>query len=149
MGVLHPLSTDGKSDILTGLIWVNNLASPLFQAIFLPSQWFCELPYPMPLQLIPFLFKSVSTLFAATKENTGLAKKFIQVFSLYGVEKPEQTFCPTQYLWKFFRKVKIELPHDTIPLWHLYKENTNTNLKRYMHHVHGGILYSTHDMKTT
>ena len=41
----------------------------------------------MPFQLIPILFKLASTIFAATKENIGLAKKFMQ---------PK---CPSMHEW--------------------------------------------------
>ena len=35
-------------------------------------------------------------------------------------------------VWRFFRKLKMELPNDSI-LGYLLEENKNTNLKKYMH----------------
>ena len=55
-------------------------------------------------------------------------------------------------VWRFFKKLKIELPCDTaIPLLGIYPEKTETvNSKRYMHpDVHSNTVYDSQDMKTT
>ena len=47
------------------------------------------------------------------------------------------------------QKIKIELPYDpAIPLLgiYVYKENKNTNLKRYTHpNVHSSIIYNSQE----
>ena len=53
-------------------------------------------------------------------------------------------------LWRFLKKLKIELPYNpAIPLLGIYlKNNKNTNLKRYMHpNVHSSIIYNFQDME--
>ena len=54
-------------------------------------------------------------------------------------------------LWRFFKKLKIELPHDpAIPLLGIYVEKMKTNLKRYRHlSVHRGIIYNSPDVGAT
>ena len=57
-----------------------------------------------------------------------------------------------QPLWRFLRKLKIELPYDpSFPLLGIYLEkNENTNLKRYMlPSVHSSTIYNTQDMEAT
>ena len=51
-------------------------------------------------------------------------------------------------VWKFLKKLKIEIPYDPIitPTGYLPKENKNTNWKRYVHpYVYGSIIYNSHD----
>ena len=53
-------------------------------------------------------------------------------------------------VWRFLRKLKIELPHDpTVLLLGIYPEkHKNTNLKKYMHpNVHSSIIYNSQDME--
>ena len=56
-------------------------------------------------------------------------------------------------VWRFLRKLKIELPYDlAIPLLSVYQgnKNKNTTLKRYMHPiVHSSITYESQDTKAT
>ena len=56
-------------------------------------------------------------------------------------------------VWKFLRKLKIELPYDlAIPLLSVYwgNKNKNTTLKRYRHPiVHSSITYDSQDTKAT
>ena len=57
-------------------------------------------------------------------------------------------------IWKFLKKLKIELPYDpAIPLLGIYPKNKtkqNTNSKRYMHpNVHRNIIYNCQDMEAT
>ena len=55
-------------------------------------------------------------------------------------------------VWRFPKKVKIELPYDpTIPLLAIYlKKNENTNSKRNMHpSVHCSTIYNSQDMHAT
>ena len=62
-------------------------------------------------------------------------------------------------VWKFLKKLKIELPYDpAIPLLGIYlktKQNkqTNknpTNSKKYMHlNIHSSIIYNCQDMEAT
>ena len=51
-------------------------------------------------------------------------------------------------VWRFLKKLKLELPYDTaIPL--LGKEE-NSNLKRYMHlNVHSNTIYNSQDVEAT
>ena len=53
-------------------------------------------------------------------------------------------------IWRFFKKLKIELPYDpVIPLLNIYQKNENTNLKKYIHpHVHCSIIYNSPGMET-
>ena len=55
-------------------------------------------------------------------------------------------------VWRFLKKLKIELPYDPeIPLLGIYlKKNKNTNSKRNMHPiVHTSIIYNCQDMEAT
>ena len=55
-------------------------------------------------------------------------------------------------VWRFLKKLKIELPYDlAIPLLGIYpKKCKNTNSKIYMHPcVHRSIIYNSQDMKVT
>ena len=54
-------------------------------------------------------------------------------------------------LWRFLKKLKIELPYDTaIPLLGIHLKNTKINLKRYTHHnVHCSIIYNCQYMEAT
>ena len=54
-------------------------------------------------------------------------------------------------LWRFFKKLKIELPHDpAIPLLGIYVEKMKTNLKRYRYlNVHRSIIYNSPDVGAT
>ena len=57
-----------------------------------------------------------------------------------------------QTVWRFLKKLKIELLYDpTIPLLGIcLKKNKNTNLKRYMRRsVHSSIIYNCQDMEAT
>ena len=51
-------------------------------------------------------------------------------------------------VWRFLKKLKIELPYDpAIPLLGIHLEK-NCNLKRYMHpYVHSSIIYNSQDME--
>ena len=53
-------------------------------------------------------------------------------------------------VWRFLKKLKIELPYDSaIPLLGIYPEK-NHNLKRYMYpNVHCNIIYNSQDMEAT
>ena len=53
-------------------------------------------------------------------------------------------------VWRFIKKLKIELPYDpAIPLLGIYPEK-NYNSKWYMHpNVHSSIIYNSQDMETT
>ena len=53
-------------------------------------------------------------------------------------------------VWRFLKKLKIELPYDpAIPLLSTYPEK-NSNSKRDMYHnVHCSIVYNSQDMKAT
>ena len=55
-----------------------------------------------------------------------------------------------QPLWRFLKKVKIELPYDpAIPLLGIYPEK-NHNSKRYMYHnVRCSTIYNRQDMEAT
>ena len=51
-------------------------------------------------------------------------------------------------LWRFLKKLKIELPYDpAIPLLGIYPpKSKNTNSERYMHlNVHSSIIYNSQD----
>ena len=52
-------------------------------------------------------------------------------------------------VWRFLKKLKIELPYDpAIPLLSMSEENENTDLKRYMHpNVHSSIIYKCQDIE--
>ena len=52
-------------------------------------------------------------------------------------------------VWRFLKKVEIELPYDpAIPLLGIYPEKTN--LKRCMHpNVHCRTIYNSQDMEAT
>ena len=55
-------------------------------------------------------------------------------------------------VWKFLKKLKIELPYDpAILLLSIYpKKPQSTNSKRYLHpNVHSSIIYNCQDMKAT
>ena len=55
-------------------------------------------------------------------------------------------------VWRFLKKLKIELPYDpAIPLLGIYPEKMkNSNLKRYMHpNVHSSTIYNSQDMEAT
>ena len=54
-------------------------------------------------------------------------------------------------VWRFLQKLKIQLPHDpAIPALGIFKENENTNLKRYTHpNIHSSIIYKSEDMEAT
>ena len=55
-------------------------------------------------------------------------------------------------VWRFLRKLKIELPYDpAIPFLSIYPEkNENTNSKRYIHpSVHSSTIYNSQGMETT
>ena len=51
-------------------------------------------------------------------------------------------------VWRFLKKLKIELPYDTaIPLLGIYPEKTS---KRAMdHNVHCSTIYNSQDMEAT
>ena len=53
-------------------------------------------------------------------------------------------------VWRFLKKLKIELPYDpTIPLLGIYPEK-NHNSKRYKHpNVHCSTTYNSQDMEAT
>ena len=53
-------------------------------------------------------------------------------------------------VWRFLKKIKKELPHNSaIPLLGMYLEE-NHNLKKYMHpNVHFSTIYSSQVMETT
>jgi len=53
-------------------------------------------------------------------------------------------------VWRFLKKLKIELPYDpAIPLLGIYPEK-KSNLKRYMHpNVHSNITYNSQDVEAT
>ena len=57
--------------------------------------------------------------------------------------------CKTVPVWKFLNKLKLELPqYPAIP--HIFEENKNTNLERYMHlNVHSSFIYNRQDMEAT
>ena len=53
-------------------------------------------------------------------------------------------------VWRFLKKIKIELPYDpAIPLMRIYlKKMENTNSKRCMNpSVHRSVIYNSQDMK--
>ena len=54
-------------------------------------------------------------------------------------------------VWKFLKKLKIELPYDPATLLlGIYPEtkNKNTNSKRYVHpNIHSGITYNRKNME--
>ena len=55
-------------------------------------------------------------------------------------------------IWRFLKKLKIELSYDpAIPLLGIYlEENENSNSKRYMHpNVHNSIIYNCQGTETT
>ena len=55
-------------------------------------------------------------------------------------------------VWKFFKKLKIELLYDPAILLtgYILLKNKNTNLKRYMHpNVHSSMIYNSEDMEAT
>ena len=55
-------------------------------------------------------------------------------------------------VWRFFKKLKIELSYDPAPhSWAFSSgKDENSNLKRYMYpKVHSSIIYNNQDMKTT
>ena len=54
-------------------------------------------------------------------------------------------------IWRFLKKVKIELPYDpAIPLLGIYPEKTIIQKKRDMYHnVHCSTIYNSQDMGTT
>ena len=53
-------------------------------------------------------------------------------------------------VWRFLKKLKIELPYDpAIPLLGIYAEKT-INSKRHMHpSVHCSTIYKSQDMEAT
>ena len=53
-------------------------------------------------------------------------------------------------VWRFLKKLKVELPHDpAIPLLGIYPEKKKTNMKRYMHsNVYGSTIYDSQYMET-
>ena len=54
-------------------------------------------------------------------------------------------------VWKFPKKLKIELPCDpAVLLLYISKESKNTNSKRYMNpNVHSSIIYNSQDTEAT
>ena len=54
-------------------------------------------------------------------------------------------------VWRFLRKLKIELPFDVaIPLLGIYPEKTTTRKDRHMYsNVHCSTLFKSKDMETT
>ena len=55
-------------------------------------------------------------------------------------------------VWRFLKKLKIELPHDlAIPLLGIYPKEMKTLTQKYNLHtrVHCRMIYNSHDMKTT
>ena len=55
-------------------------------------------------------------------------------------------------VWRFLKKLKIELPYDpATPLLGLYPEkNENTNLQRYIHpSVHSNTVYNSQKAEAT
>ena len=52
-------------------------------------------------------------------------------------------------VWRFLKKLKIELPYDpSIPLLGMYPDKT-LNSKRYTHpNVHSSTIHSSQDMET-
>ena len=57
---------------------------------------------------------------------------------------------PWETVWRFLKKIKIELLYDlAIPLLGMYLEKT-LNQKRYIHlSVHNSTIYNSQDMETT
>ena len=52
-------------------------------------------------------------------------------------------------VWRFFKKLKIELPDDpAIPLLGIYPEKTIIQRVMY-HNVHGSTIYNSQVMKAT
>ena len=53
-------------------------------------------------------------------------------------------------VWRFLKKLKIELPYDAaIPFLGVYLEKT-INLKRYVHpDVHSSTIHNSQDVETT
>ena len=54
-------------------------------------------------------------------------------------------------LWRFLKKLKIELPYDlAIPLLHISRKAGNSNLKRYSTpSVHSRTFYNSQNMRET
>ena len=55
-------------------------------------------------------------------------------------------------VWRFFKKLKIELPYDpAVQLLGMYPTKMKAlNSKRYMHsNVHSNIIYNSQDIKAT
>ena len=53
-------------------------------------------------------------------------------------------------VWRFLRKLKIELPYDPAIIYHGPISRQNYNSKRYMHPcVHSSTIYNSQDMETT
>ena len=52
-------------------------------------------------------------------------------------------------LWRFLKKLKIELPYDpAIPILGVRKDK-NSNLKKIHAQVHCSMIYNNQDMETT
>ena len=54
-------------------------------------------------------------------------------------------------VWKFLKKLQIELPYDpAILLLSVYLKKTKTLIQKHMHtNVSGGTIYNSQDMETT
>ena len=69
------------------------------------------------------------------------------------------TFLPTPKLvqplwkmvWRFLKKLKIELPYDPeIPLLGISEKNKNTNSVRYIHpNAHSSTIHNSQDMEAS
>ena len=53
-------------------------------------------------------------------------------------------------IWRFLKKLKIELPYDPeIPLLGIYPKETKTLTQRYLHPMFTAALFTRQDMETT
>ena len=53
-------------------------------------------------------------------------------------------------LWRFLKKLKIELPYDpAIPLLGIYPEKTRIRKDTCYTNVHSGTIYNSQDMEAT
>ena len=96
--------------------------------------------------------------FAKVKRQAFSSSKKIYRKSTEGVDKREPSYtvggdvnwysrCGNT-VWRFFKKLKIELPYDpVIPFLDIHLDK---NLKRYMHpNVQRNTIYHSQDLKTT
>ena len=71
---------------------------------------------------------------------------------LVGIQTGTTTKGDEYGVWRFPKKLKIELPRDSIILFQLYAWE-NHNLKRYMdpnvHHIYFGAIYHRQEMEAT